>query len=142
MSDQENIKRLQARDAEWKDVKKRMEEGADKTTKRLFNKVNTHLQPKKNKTFRSSMELWAEEYPELMMLEPREFFDEAIVGVVERINLTAFCYDTQEVLDIVEKRVYGEGCSPDEAKEHFEYNIRGSYVGEHSPVFLNRKVDL
>ena len=142
MSDQENIKRLQARDAEWKDVKKRMEEGADKTTKRLFNKVNTHLQPKKNKTFRSSMELWAEEYPELMMLEPREFFDEAIVGVVERINLTAFCYDTQEVLDIVEKRVYGEGCSPDEAKEHFEYNIRGSYVGEHSPVFLDRKVDL
>ena len=142
MSDQENIKRLQARDAEWKDVKKRMEEGADKTTKRLFNKVNTHLQPKKNKTFRSSLEIWEERYPDLMMLEPREFFDEAIVGVVERINLTALCYDTQEVLDIVEKRVYGEGCSPEEALEHFEFNIRGSYVGEHSPVFLDRKVDL
>ena len=142
MSDQENIKRIQARDAEWKDVKKRMEEGADKTTKRLFNKVNTHLQPKKNKTFRSSLEIWEERYPDLMMLEPREFFDEAIVGVVERINLTALCYDTQEVLDIVEKRVYGEGCSPEEALEHFEFNIRGSYVGEHSPVFLDRKVDL
>ena len=60
MSDQENIKRLQARDAEWKDVKKRMEQGADKTTKRLFNKVNTHLQPKKNKTLRSSLEIWEE----------------------------------------------------------------------------------
>ena len=142
MSDHENIKRLQARDAEWKDVKKRMEEAADKTTKRLLNKANAHLQPKKNKTFRSSMEIWEERYPDLMMLEPREFFDEAIVGVVERINLTAFCYDTQEVLDIVEKRVYGEGCSPEEALEHFEYNIRGSYVGEHSPVFLDRKVDL
>ena len=142
MSDQENIKRLQARELEWKDVKKRMEEGADKTTKRMFNKVNSHLQPKTNKTFRSSMEIWAEEYPDLQMLEPREFFDEAIVGVVERINLTALCYDTQEVLDIVEKRVYGEGCSPEEALEHFEYNIRGSYVGEHSPVFLDRKVGL
>ena len=142
MSDQENIKRLQARDAEWKDVKKRMEEGADKITKRLLNKANAHLQPKKNKTFRSSMEIWEERYPDLMMLEPREFFDEAIVGVVERINLTAFCYDTQKVLEIVEKRVYGEGCSPEEALEHFEYNIRGSYVGEHSPVFLDRKVDL
>ena len=142
MSDQENIKRLQARDAEWKDVKKRMEEGADKTTKRLFNKVNTHLQPKKNKTLRSSLEIWEERYPDLMMLEPREFFDEAIVGVVERINLTALCYDTQEVLDIVEKRIYGEGCSPEEALEHFEYNIKGSYVGEHSPVFLDRKVDV
>ena len=142
MSDQENIKRLQARELEWKDVKKRMEEGADKTTKRMFNKVNSHLQPKTNKTFRSSMEIWAEEYPDLQMLEPREFFDEAIVGVVERINLTAFCYDTQKVLEIVEKRVYGEGCSPEEALEHFEYNIKGSYNGEHSPVFLDRKVDL
>ena len=142
MSDQENIKRLQAREAEWLDVRKRMEKGADKTTKRLFNKVNTHLQPKENKTFRSSMELWAEEYPELMMLEPREFFDEAIVGVVERINLTAFCYDTQKVLLIIQSRQYGEGCSPEEAEEFFEYNILGAYVGEHSPVFLDRKVDL
>ena len=142
MNDQENIKRLQARDAEWKDVKKRMEEGADKTTKRLLNKANAHLQPKKNKTFRSSLEIWEERYPDLMFLEPRQFFDPAIVGVVERINLTALCYDTQEVLDIVEKRIYGEGCSPEEALEHFEYNIKGSYVGEHSPVFLDRKVDL
>ena len=142
MNDQENIKKIMAREAEWDDVRKRMEEGATKTTKRMFNKVNSHLQPKTNKTFRSSMEIWAEEYPDLQMLEPREFFDEAIVGVVERINLTAFCYDTQKVLEIVEKRVYGEGCSPEEALEHFEYNIKGSYNGEHSPVFLDRKVDL
>ena len=119
-----------------------MEEGSDKTTKRMFNKVNSHHQPKVNNSLRSSMDIWEERYPDLMMLEPREFFDEAIVGVVERINLTAFCYDTQKVLEIVEKRVYGEGCSPEEALEHFEFNIRGSYVGEHSPVFLDRKVGL
>lgn len=142
MNDQENIKRLQARELEWEDVRKRMEEGSDKTTKRMFNKVNSHLQPKVNNSLRSSMDIWEERYPDLMMLEPREFFDEAIVGVVERINLTAFCYDTQKVLEIVQSRQYGEGCSPDEAKEHFEYNIRGSYNGEHSPVFLDRKVDL
>ena len=143
MNDQENIKKIMAREAEWDDVRKRMEEGATKTTKRMFNKVNSHLQPKKNKTLRSSMDIWEERYPDLMMLEPREFFDEAIVGVVERINLTAFCYDTQKVLEIIEKRVYGkEWLSPEYAKEHFEYNIRGSYVGEHSPVFLDRKVDL
>ena len=142
MNDQENIKEIRAREAEWDDVRKRMEKGATKTTKRMFNKVNSHLQPKKDKTLRSSMEIWEERYPDLMMLEPREFFDEAIVGVVERINLTAFCYDTQKVLEIVQARQYGEGCSPEEALEHFEYNIRGSYVGEHSPVFLDRKVDL
>ena len=140
MNDQENIKRLQARELEWEDVRKRMEEGADKTTKRLFNKVNSHLQPKKNKTLRPSMQIWEEKYPDLMMLEPREIYDKAIVGVVERINLTAFCYDTQEILNILAEPEYR--MTPEEAIEHFEFNIRGSYVGEHSPVFLDRKVDL
>ena len=139
MNDQENIKRLQARELEWEDVRRRMEEGSDKTTKRMFNKVNSHLQPKVNNSLRSSMEIWEERYPDLMMLEPREFFDEAIVGVVERINLTAFCYDTQEILDILNR---DHDLTPEEALEHFEYNIKGSYVGEHSPVFLDRKVDL
>ena len=90
-------------------------------------------------TFRSSMDVWSEEYPDLMMLEPREIYDEAIVGVVERINLTAFCYDTQEILDILNR---DHDLTPEEALEYFEFNIRGSYVGEHSPVFLDRKVDL
>ena len=140
MNDQENIKRLQARELEWEDVRKRMEEGADKTTKRLFNKVNSHLQPKKNKTLRPSMQIWEEKYPDLMMLEPREIYDKAIVGVVERINLTAFCYDTKEILNILAEPEYR--MTPEQALEHFEFNIRGSYVGEHSPVFLDRKVDL
>ena len=131
MNDQENIERLQKRDIdpEWEEIYREMAEGSG------------NEKPKPIK-LRSSMDIWEERYPDLMMLEPREFFDEAIVGVVERINLTAFCYDTQKVLEIVEKRVYGEGCSPEEALEHFEFNIRGSYVGEHSPVFLDRKVDL
>ena len=134
MSDQENIKRIQEREAEWADVYSKLAEGSDKSL------LAPHL--KIDRKFRSSLEIWEERFPDLMFLEPRQFFDPAIVGVVERINLTALCYDTQEVLDIVEKRVYGEGCSPEEALEHFEYNIRGSYVGEHSPVFLDRKVDL
>ena len=137
MSDQENMKKIQERikymrdiDPEWEEIYRQMDEGATK-------------EPEQEKPkLRPSMQIWEERYPNLMMLEPREFFDEAIVGVVERINLTAFCYDTQKVLEIVEKRVYGEGCSPEEALEHFEFNIRGSYVGEHSPVFLDRKVGL
>jgi len=125
LNDQENIRRIKLREAEWNDVRSRMEAGSDK-------KVDNHLRP--------CMEIWEETHPDLMMLEPREFFDEAIVGIVERINLSAFCYDTQEVLDIIQHRIYGEGCSPEEALEHFEFNIRGSYVGEHSPVFLERNV--
>ena len=139
MNDQENIKKVQENiklmrdvDPEWEEIYRQMAEGSEDEFK---------PEPKPIK-LRSSMDIWEERYPDLMMLEPREFFDEAIVGVVERINLTAFCYDTQKVLEIVEKRVYGEGCSPEEALEHFEFNIRGSYVGEHSPVFLDRKVEL
>ena len=128
MNDQENIKRLQKRDIdpEWEEIYREMAEGSG------------NEKPKPIK-LRSSMEIWAEEYPDLLFLEPREFFDEAIVGVVERINLTAFCYDTQEILDILNR---DHDLTPEEALEYFEFNIRGSYVGEHSPVFLDRKVDL
>ena len=128
MNDQENIKRLQKRDIdpEWEEIYREMAEGSE------------NEKPKPIKLC-PSMEIWAEEYPDLLFLEPREFFDEAIVGVVERINLTAFCYDTQEILDILNR---DHDLTPEEALEHFEFNIRGSYVGEHSPVFLDRKVDL
>ena len=104
MSDQENIKRIQEREAEWADVYSKLAEGSDKSL------LAPHL--KIDRKFRSSLEVWEERYPDLMFLEPRQFFDPAIVGVVERINLTALCYDTQEVLNIVEQRIYGEGCSP------------------------------
>ena len=96
--------------------------------------VENHLRP--------SMQIWEEVYPDLMRLEPSWLYDEAIVGVVERINLTAFCYDTQQILDILQQEGAEDGMTQEEAIEYFEFNIRGSYVGEHSPVFLDRKVGL
>ena len=125
MNDQENIKRIQARDVEWAEIYSEMAEGSGK-------RVSPHL--------RSSIEIWEERYPDLMMLEPREIYDKAIVGIVERINLTALCYDTQEILDILAQPEFK--MTPEQAMEHFEYNIRGSSGGEHSPVFLDRKVGL
>ena len=62
------------------------------------------------------MEIWEERYPDLMMLKPREIYDKAIVGVVERINLTAFCYDTQEILNILAEPEYM--MTPEEALEY------------------------
>ena len=127
MNDQENIRRIQEREAEWSKIYSEMAEGSGK-------RVSPHL--------RSSIEIWEENYPDLMMLEPRDIYDKAIVGIVERINLTVLCYDTQEILDILQQDGAEEGMSQEEAIEYFEYNIRGSYVGEHSPVFLDRKVDI
>ena len=126
------MKILSSEEKEWEAIKKEMEKDSNGNPSVKGDSDDT--------TFRSSMDVWSEEYPDLMMLEPREIYDEAIVGVVERINLTAFCYDTQEILNILAKPEYM--MTPEEALEHFEYNIKGSYVGEHSPVFLDRKVDL
>ena len=129
MDDQENIKRIQEREAEWAEIYSEMAEGSKDE------------KPKPIK-LRPSLEIWEKRYPHLMMIEPLWLFDEAIVGVVERINLTTFCYDTQRVLEILQKEGFEGTCTLEEAEEYFEYNIRGSYVGEHSPVFLDRKVGL
>jgi hypothetical protein len=69
-----------------------------------------------------------EEYPDLLKLDG---FDEAIIGVVERIGLQAVCYDRSKVLSILAKEM-----TEDEALEYFEFNILGSYVGDTTPVFL------
>jgi hypothetical protein len=69
-----------------------------------------------------------EDYPDLLKLDG---FDEAILGVVERIGLQAICYDTHKVIEILMKDMTEE-----EAWEYYSYNMLGAYVGESTPVFL------
>ena len=138
MNDQEDIRRIRERnqigvsiqeskDPEWKEIRRKMAEGASQEN------------PKPSTEWKSSMDIWAEEYPHMMLLEPREIYDKAIVGMVERINLNVFCYDSVEILLILQNEFW---MTAEGAEEHFEYNIRGSYMGENSPVFLNKKVEL
>ena len=131
VNDQENIRQIRERnrvgvqeskDSEWKEIRRKMAEGSSGEPKHI--------------PFRSSMDIWAEEYPHMMALEPRDIYDKAIVGMVERINLNVLCYDTVEILLILQSEFW---MTAEEAEEHFEYNIRGSYMGENSPVFLNKK---
>lgn len=74
----------------------------------------------------------SELYPDLLVVEP-EYLDEAIVGVVSRIGLEAVCYDTRKVIRLL---MGHERMSHEEAIEYFEYNIKGAWVGEHTPVFI------
>jgi hypothetical protein len=61
-------------------------------------------------------------------------FDDCIVGVVERINMTSMlCYDPDK---IVSKLIREHQMSWEEAQEHFDFNIRDSYVGEDTPCYL------
>jgi hypothetical protein len=81
----------------------------------------------------SIREKLSEEYPDLLVMEP-EYLDEAIVGVVTRIDgLEAVCYDTEILINLLMEH---DEMSHEDAIEHFEYNMKGSWVGEHTPVFL------
>ena len=66
-----------------------------------------------------------------MLKLPNEF-DSAVLGTSQRIGLEdCIVYDVNEVLLILMQDM-----SEEDALEHFDYNIAGSYVGETTPIFL------
>ena len=63
-----------------------------------------------------------------------EGFEEALIGVAERINLgPVAAYDVEKMLEILMKR---DGMEYDEALEYFEFNIKGAWMGEFTPVYI------
>jgi len=74
----------------------------------------------------------SDEYLDLLKADG---FDEAILGVVERIGLQAICYDKDKVLSILMER---DDMDIVEAIEYFDFNIAGAWVGESTPVFIER----
>jgi hypothetical protein len=64
-------------------------------------------------------------------------FDEAIIGVAQRCSKPPLVvYDAQKCIEILMKR---DGMTYEEADEFFEFNTLGSWVGEHTPLFLWRR---
>ncbi|MEI6880346.1 MAG: hypothetical protein WCK82_03310 [Bacteroidota bacterium] len=87
----------------------------------------------------------AEINPDALMCDG---FDEAIIGMAERINLgPVVAYSTEKIIEIlmrdmeVDEEDLEEGESIETLKyqmayEHFEYNIKGAWMGEFTPVFI------
>ena len=74
----------------------------------------------------------AEEWDTDLLFLSDEEFDEAIIGVAERIGQSAVvAYDTTKLVEVLSRTM-----SVDEAYEYFEFNILGAYVGERTPMFL------
>lgn len=72
----------------------------------------------------------SEEYEGLLFADG---FDEAILGVAERIGMEAVvAYSTPKIIEILAREM-----TEDEAVEFFEFNILGAYVGERTPVFIS-----
>ena len=76
-------------------------------------------------------ELAGEWDTELLFLMEEEF-DDAIIGVAERIgDEPVVAYDTTKIVEILSRSM-----SVDEAYEFFEFNILGAYVGDKTPLFI------
>jgi hypothetical protein len=62
-------------------------------------------------------------------------FDEAFVGVVDRIGMErpVACYDFDKCINVLVKR---DKMSHEDALEYFWANVAGSYLGEQTPFFL------
>lgn len=61
-------------------------------------------------------------------------FDEAIIGMAERINLgPVVAYSVEKILDILINR---DGMTYEEAVEYYEFNIVGAWFGEFTPIFI------
>ena len=79
-------------------------------------------------------EALAEDWDAELLFLSEEEFDEAIIGVSERIgNDPVVAYDTTKIVEIL---VLNHSMSVDEAYEYFEFNILGAYVGERTPTFI------
>jgi len=61
-------------------------------------------------------------------------FEKALIGVAERINLgPVAAYDVEKILGILMER---DGMEYSEALEFFEFNIKGAWMGEFTPVYI------
>ena len=80
-------------------------------------------------------------HPDALLLEPREYFDKALVGViafpeddwprVEPMNVAA--YDVYLCIEAIEEWI---GCTEEDATEWFHYNTAGAWGGEGTPTFV------
>jgi hypothetical protein len=60
-------------------------------------------------------------------------FDEAIVGICERMNEVFVVYDRSKVLAVLRRDM-----TYHEAQEYFDFNVAGAWVGDTTPGFLLR----
>ena len=61
-------------------------------------------------------------------------FDDAVIGIGERCGQEdIIVYDAQKCIKILVER---DGIEFEEAREFFEFNTLGSWVGETTPIFV------
>jgi hypothetical protein len=65
-------------------------------------------------------------------------FDDAFIGVGENAQGNPLAvYSVEKCLDILAEQFKDEEDAMGDAIDYFEFNVRGSYVGEFTPMFIN-----
>lgn len=86
--------------------------------------------------------------PEALLLDG---FDEAIIGMAERINLgPVVAYDVEKIIEILAKdmevhedELLEDGQSIEDLKismayEYFYFNVQGAWMGDNTPIFITK----
>ena len=69
----------------------------------------------------------AENFETIILLDG---FDDCIINIIGNIQTECALYSTHKIIEKLKKEM-----SEEEAREYFEYNIIGAYLGEHTPMF-------
>tara|TARA_B100000927_G_C16315568_1_gene409230 strand:+ start:324 stop:734 length:411 start_codon:yes stop_codon:yes gene_type:complete len=73
--------------------------------------------------------------PEALLLEPREQFDNAYIGYATKgPKDPVACYEFSLIMDCL---IDQDDMQEQDAVEHFDYNIRGSWLGDNTPVIMH-----
>ena len=73
-----------------------------------------------------------ENFPDETFLKA-DGFDDAVIGYDMSFRLV---YSTTKCIEILIE----EGMTEEEALEHFDYNVAGSYMGEKTPIWCNDNI--
>ena len=67
-------------------------------------------------------------------------FDQALIGVAHRFGWLqpVAVYDIDKCLAII----MDDGCTYEEAQEHFDYNVIGAWVGDQTPIYVRRSCEI
>ena len=65
-------------------------------------------------------------------------FDKAFLGIGQAFNGNPVAvYSVEKCLDILANQFEAGGDTAEDVIDYFEFNVRGSYVGEFTPMFVN-----
>jgi hypothetical protein len=88
------------------------------------------------KEYKNYLELLLDLYPEDEFLIA-DGFDDAVIGVDSASS--RLIYSCKKCLEIL---IEVEEMDPEDAIEHFSYNVTGAYVGEKTPIWCEDSYEL